>query len=136
MSRSGQDEDVDRPTFAVEDDVLPGRADVRVDVQAVSFIQLACQTAAREQSHRLHTEETLRVTTSSTAGNPPPPIKSQRSPVLSTSVSAFPSAQTAQTRADHDSYTTQETPIGFPVKPNANFHLPTLLLRLLCGEQT
>lgn len=58
MSRSSQEEDGDRPTFAVEDDVLPGWADVCVDVQAVSFIQLAGQTAAREQSHGFHTEET------------------------------------------------------------------------------
>lgn len=58
MSRSSQEEDVDRPTFAVEDDVLPGRADVCVDVQAVSFIQLTRQTASWEQSHRFHTEET------------------------------------------------------------------------------
>lgn len=58
MSLSGQDEDVDCPTFAVEDDVLPAWADVCVDVQAVSFIQLACQAASGEQSHRFHTEET------------------------------------------------------------------------------
>lgn len=45
------------PTFTAEDNVLVGGADVRIEVQTVSFVQLAGQTPAWEQTHRLHTEE-------------------------------------------------------------------------------
>lgn len=65
MSRSSP-EDVDGPTFAVEDEVLPAGADVCADVLAVSFVQLTCQAASREQAHRFHTEETR-------FGSPPHP---------------------------------------------------------------
>lgn len=88
-----QEEDVDRPTFAVEEDVLPGRADVCVDVQAVSFIQLTCQTASREQSHRFHTEETrfgspLHPRMEIVPPPPPTPMHAKAREVPSTSVSA------------------------------------------------
>lgn len=36
--------------------MLVAGADVSTEVQAVSFVQLAGQTAARKQTHRLHTE--------------------------------------------------------------------------------
>lgn len=46
------------PTFAVEDNVLLRRTDVCLDVQTVSFVQLAGQTLTWEESHRFHAAET------------------------------------------------------------------------------
>lgn len=165
MSRSSQEEDVDPPTFAVEDDVLPGWAEVCVDVQAVSFIQLTCQTASREQSHRFHTEETRLGSPLHPQQEilPPPPmhvskraskareVRSCPPPSLLTSVDGDETAEfssasdglAAEMRADNDNYTTQETRIAprklhdeVATQPNANFNLLTLLLDLWCGEQT
>lgn len=47
-------EDSSRPTFTVEDDVLVCGADVSVEVQAMSLVELARQTSSREQSHGFH----------------------------------------------------------------------------------
>lgn len=84
---------------------------------------------------------------------PPTPIKQERpvhvrlcSLVWTGTRAAFSSASgglAAEIRADNDNYTTPETRIGsgkprdeVATRPNANFNLLTLLLRLLRGEQT
>lgn len=51
-------EQTEASTLTVQDDVLVRGTDVGVEVQTVSFVQLAGQTPSREQTHRFNAEET------------------------------------------------------------------------------